>query len=185
MEGIFGNIFYLIPIAFIIAIRILNARNKQSRKPPPKAPINKPASEEPKNRPEGRRGLIEELLLRAEEAQKRLYNKEREETNIPPQVQQVPASAGSVEVKKKKLPKKQPVKQPVKQPASFPAEAPKTMAFYEQANEKTQEVQSGEESRRTGQQIDWTSQIGLFLKNLTPLQQAVVWSEILGQPKGY
>jgi hypothetical protein len=157
MEGIFENIQILIPLALFIAFRVIRAKNKQT-------------NQQQKKTSEERR---DELIKKIKEAQRipeyRKALTEDTEIYIPPKPSQKPKTAA----------KPAPVR-----PAAKRAEEKKI-------NRPTAEVKTQEKLfTEIKTQIDQTPaaphslKTGFSLHSLTPLQQAVVWSEILGQPKG-
>ena len=159
MEGLFNNILYLIPIAFFIAIRILNAKNRQSGKSQQKNPSGKPAG-----------GGLGELIKQIQEVQKnpdyRGGKVEAREVDIPSVAPRRTAGSNKPGEPKKNSPvqKKQTVEY---RPITPDIGAPGKMTAPKQP--------AAPQSKKTG----------ILPQGLTPLQQAVVWSEILGQPKSF
>jgi len=163
MEEIFGNIFYLIPIALIIVFRIINAKNKQNKQQQQK-PGGKPASG----------GLLEELIRKVNEAeQKSSYERKYESREVYPAAQRTSAGRPG-ELKKKK-----PVKKPTAENQYF---IPQESSSLSAALAKTADINAAKTV--IPEQRSPHLQTGVSIQDLTPLQQAVVWSEILGKPKG-
>jgi hypothetical protein len=174
MRGLFDNISILIPIALLIALRIINAKSKQNKKNQQK----KPAGE----------NLKKELIRRIQEAQRnpdyRGGKAEAREVMIPSVVpQKVPP--------KKTVPAKKEIK---KSNAAFPVENPieakplrqSTVPIYSAEPERRGfPPDNADQDKAAVQKVVAASQSGepALLRNLPPLQQAVVWAEILGQPK--
>jgi len=159
MDEVFSNILYLIPIAFFIAVRIIGARNKQSGK-----------EQQQKKDSEG----LGDLLQKIREAQENpAYSKALTEDRgvyIPPRT---PAARKPEPKKKpaKKAAKKQTAPSSTRQSAVQTAIAEEAMAKNAAAFAKKDPA--AQASGLSGIRPGWT-----------PLQQAVVWSEILGAPKG-
>jgi len=158
MDEVFSNILYLIPIAFFIAIRIIGARNKQSGK------------EQRNKDSEG----LGDLLKKIREAQENpAYSKALTEDRgvyIPPRT---PAPAKKPEQKKKqakKAAKKAPIMVSTRQSAVQTSIA--EVALAKNAVASAKKDPAAQASGLLGMRPGWT-----------PLQQAVVWSEILGAPK--
>jgi len=164
MDEIFSNILYLIPIAFFIAIRIIGARNKQSGK-----------EQQQKKEDEGMRSLLKKIREAQENpAYGRALTEDRG-VFIPPRS---PAPAKQPEQKKKAV--KQAAKKPAKKqtaPSSARQSAVQTSiaetALAKNAAASAKKDPAAQASGLSGIRPGWT-----------PLQQAVVWSEILGAPKG-
>ena len=158
MEGLFNNILYLIPIAFFIAIRILNAKSKQSGKTQQKNPSSKPVA-----------GGLGELIKQIQEAQKnpdyRGGKVEAREVDIPSVAPRRTAGSNKPGEPKKNKPV------PKKPDAAYSSAIPVNASS---SGDSTQKETAGQKT---------ASQAGILPQGLTPLQQAVVWSEILGQPK--
>jgi len=173
MDDIVGNIFYLIPIALMIALRVINGKNKQARNQQRKPPAGDLARKtpEPRTNPE--------------------YSKqsaEAREVYTPPAAPRAkPASSTKpVAVKKPAKPAIKPVPKVIKG-AKKPVPSDVVSASYENVP-----VQSAAVSDRDIRTVPAAQNaVSAALRNLQagisglpPLQQAVVWSEILGQPKG-
>ena len=168
MEGLFGNILYLIPIAFFIAIRILNAKSRQSGKTQQKKPAGKPIG-----------GGLGELIKQIQEVQRnpdyRGGKVEAREVDIPSVAPR--RTTGS---NKPGEPKKNNTVQK-KQTVNYRPIAPDTEPLSEIKN---QTGTPGQKTPAVNQRAAPLSvKTGILPQGLTPLQQAVVWSEILGQPK--
>ena len=177
MEGLFENIRFLIPLALIIAVQVVRARNARTKHQQKKS------------------GGLGELIKKIQEAQANPeYGKaltEATEVYIPPKPAQqaktakkpipkpIRQPARPIEVKKanKNLPKKQLAQSELKTKYSEAAEA--KVSRYISSEEDTRG-----DSAAAASVTQHSLQTGLSLQGLTPLQQAVVWSEILGQPKG-
>ncbi|MCL1929430.1 MAG: hypothetical protein FWG07_11650 [Treponema sp.] len=170
MRGLFENIQFLIPLALIIAVQVIRARNAQDKKQQKKT------------------GGLGELIKKIQEAQQNPeYGKaltEATEVYIPPKPQQQPRAA------------RKPISKHVRPPAR-PVEAKRvhksSVKTQFSQNEATgygklsSEEKSNIDSVTTAQVkpvAQQSLQTGLSLQGLTPLQQAIVWSEILGPPKG-
>jgi hypothetical protein len=187
MDELFANLRFLIPIAFIIAIRILNARQRQVKK-------------------EQQKKSTGELTGKIQEAQKNpAYAKaltEDTEVYIPPAGQPRPAPAWP-DTRKKAAMKKPAAKTLPKSPPP-PKYGAYHSAFPETVSVKEASGSVSEESERRGPEntvtavaqhtgVNAVSSVGQKIilpgihdtppGNLTPLQQALVWSEILGAPR--
>ena len=168
MDELFSNVLYLIPVAFFIALRLISAKNKQ-------------AGNQQKKKSSG------ELVKKIHEAQTNpAYGKaltEAREVYIPSVASREAAPARQIkkpgEVKKAKKPAAPipPKKSAFK--SSFPETAP---ANIPQSTSTSGTVSARMEAKETSAATDLQALIAR--PGLTPLQQAVVWSEILGQPKG-
>jgi len=161
MDEVFNNILYLIPIAFFIAIRIIGARNKQSGK-----------EQQQKKEDEGMRDLLKKIR----EAQENpAYSKALTEDRgvfIPPRTPAPPARKPEQKKKPaKKAAKKAPLMVSTRQSAVQTSIAEAAIAKDAAASAKKDPA--AQASGLSGIRPGWT-----------PLQQAVVWSEILGAPKG-
>ena len=161
MRGLIENIQFLIPLALIIAFRIMRSKNAQAKKQ------QKKTSEE-------RRG---ELVRKIKEAQR-----------IPEYRKASPQQARGAQ--KSQAGARQPAK-PVKPlPKTPPKRSEYKPLFPETVEVKTHEqfpIETKSDIAAAAQVTPATppsSQTGFSLQGLSPLQQAVVWSEILGQPKG-
>jgi len=163
MRGLFDNILYLIPIALFIAFRIIGAKNKQSGKPPQKRPSTKQAD-----------GGLGELVKKIQEAQKNPdYNGGRMEARE----LYIPSVTSQKTVSKKPAAAKKPEKKPASTPVSKNVEKIVPLQSSIKSDEETQTVPAAQKTAPLQ-----NLQVGIA--GLSPLQQAVVWSEILGQPKG-
>ena len=157
MEGIFGSILYLIPIALFIALRIINAKNKQNKKPPQRTPSGRPVPEED----------LGELIRQIKENKQPSHWEVNTESQIPSAAPRTVVPKKPVGIKKKK-----PV---IKQAAEYRPNVPDTsMSSIKTQIETTAPV---------AEQLTTKPETGILLQGLPPLQQAVVWAEILGQPK--
>ena len=154
MKGIIENLQFLIPIALLIVFRIVKAKSEDSKKQ------QKSSS-----------GGLGELVKKIQEAQNNPdYSKaltRDTEVYIPPK---------SFEAKPVQKPK--PVRPPAKTKKVNKVNKPLPKALLEEQKEPIQTV-----AVRSATETPKPVQSGFSLQNLTPLQQAVVWSEILGQPK--
>ena len=169
MDDLVNNIVYLIPIAFFIAIRIIGAKNKQ-------------AGDQQKKDSTG------ELIKKTHEAQTNpAYRKALEEARevyIPsvasrearPVMVQQPKKPGEVKKKAKKPPAAPPKKDGFKSIFPETADIKVSESSAETAAAKTKDTSAA----KTVQDL----QSLITGPGRTPLQQAVVWSEILGQPRG-
>jgi hypothetical protein len=153
MRGILENIQILIPIALIIAFRIIRARNKAGKKQ------QKPAKG------------IGDFIKKIQDAQK---NQETKHVSGRP-------AARTTAVKKpnKPLPKKQPHHSGYK--PIFP-EAAESIGQPKISSENIAKIEVSADDNARVSSIAPAS--GFSLKDLPSLQQAVLWSEILGEPKG-
>ncbi|MDR2553737.1 MAG: hypothetical protein LBD31_11320 [Treponema sp.] len=147
MDELFSNILYFIPIAFIIAIRFINARNKQQQKPPPKPPV-KTYSSGPADRSAGQ-------VLPWPDTRQSAVKK-------PPAVKKIAAA------KRTAVPQKTGSLVPKTDGAGSLAE----QLFQPAGAVLPAAADSASEALPL-----------LPSKKLTPLQQALVWSEILGPPR--
>jgi hypothetical protein len=179
MDELFGNLIYLIPIAIVIFRVISAAKGQQKNKQQQKTASG-------------------ELVKKIQEAQKNpAYGKaltEATEIFIPPTPQPKPAQAPPWPDTKKKPAVKKPVKTTVKAPPVQPpqGEYRSLLAeiFPENAaagtNPAVQPVASNisPSKQAAGPTAGLTSgSLPGGSIHLTPLQQALVWSEILGAPK--
>lgn len=169
MEWIIENIRILIPIALFIAFRIVRAKNAESKKQQ-----KKPA------------GGMGELVKTIREAQNNPdYRKalaEDTEIFIPPKVQQKTAQR----------PKSVPVRQAEtkKVNKTVPKHSEYKSIFPEESEFKADSLPSEIKVDTAAAQVtsvaaSSTSKADISLQGLPPLQQAVVWAEILGQPKAF
>ena len=163
MEGIFGSILYLIPIALFIAIRVINAKNKTNKKPPQR-PEGRPVPEED----------LGELIRQIKENKKQPAHWEvnTEARTIPSAVPRATVPKKPVGIKKKK-----PVIKQTVEPSQFMSDNTSLSGI------KTQTETSDQKTLTAKQRTSPISETGILLQGLSPLQQAVVWAEILGQPK--
>ena len=175
MEDLFGNIFYLIPIALVIAFRIINARNRNARRNQQQQQKKTSSEQQPVS------GGLGELIRKIQEAEDYPeHTKTGKESYRPhwetkPVVVQSGKPGGKKRPSEKKLSSKIPSGS-ILSDASFVGNE-KTFA-QASAVKKTKTVPAAA-VQNTGLQ---TLQAGV--SGLSPLQQAVVWSEILGKPKG-
>ena len=161
MRGLIENIHFLIPLALIIAFRIMRAKNAGTKKQ------QKKTSEERRS----------ELVRKIKEAQR-----------IPEYRKASPQQARGAQ--KPQTGARQAARPVKPSPRTPPKRSEYKPLFPETAEVKTQEqLPSKTKSDVTAAAqvtpvVSPSSQTGFSLQGLTPLQQAVVWSEILGQPKG-
>ncbi|MDR0448549.1 MAG: hypothetical protein LBH07_07760 [Treponema sp.] len=158
MDELFNNILYLIPIALFVALRIANTKNKQDKKQQQKKTSG-------------------ELIRKIREAQNnpdfgKALPKSPVEVFFPPR------EAGQKPVVGKKAIKKKPVVIPPVPKPSFYNEVSADSAIFGQVMTKTNE------SAVQAAASDVMQPFQTGISGLTPLQQALVWSEILGLPKG-
>ena len=178
MEELFGNILYLIPIALILSFRILNAKKNQARKQQQQQEQQKQkqtggdtAAEKPSVF-----GGLGELIKKVQELENEPnYGKTGKESYRPHwETRPVLEQPGK---KKKVTPKKSAVRMPSADqsvsvfPDTLAGETKLTPAAIIPAA-PVQAAVSGFELLQTR------------LSGKPPLQQAVIWTEILGQPKG-
>ena len=164
MRGLIENIQILIPIALFIAFRIIRSRSEAAKKQQKKT------------------GGLGELIKKIQEAQQNPdYGKaltEDTEVYIPP----------------KPLPQKKTAKKPqpktVRQTKKPPGHSeykplfPETAKTPEQLSSETKVDSVVSVAARAASVAATSSRAGISLQGLTSLQQAVIWSEILGPPKG-
>ena len=164
MERLFENIQFLIPLALFIAFRVMRARNAEAKKQQKK-----------------QSGGLGELIKKIQEAQQNPeYGKaltEATEVYIPPKP-----------LPQKKAAKK-PIPKPVRQTKKPTGHSEYKPLFPETAKTETHDQLSSETKVDSvvsvaARAASTSSRAGLSLQGLTPLQQAIVWSEILGPPKG-
>jgi hypothetical protein len=178
MEDVFNNLLIFIPVAFLIAVRIINARNKQSKR-------NRESADDTA-------GGLGELIKKIKELQDDPGYDDNRADAREYRPQGAPAGLDQPHWETKPVPVRQ------------PAKASTTAGYSSAAKKKTKKPSSGFASgggynspfpdtagaglpseiknEPTAQKISPDVQTR---KELTPLQQAVVWSEILGQPKGF
>jgi hypothetical protein len=152
MERIFSNLLVLIPIAFVIALRIIGAQNKQKQKQNPNKPVQRSDS-----------GPFPPKFNTT--AAKQFNTAGR--TGQQPGVKKAPAKKTA---QKKKLPQSSPVPTGglTAQDLSRLSAAQKTPQADVQPTEQQPAI------------VRLTELQGKF----TPLQMGVIWSEILGPPRG-
>jgi hypothetical protein len=150
MEGLFDNIFYLIPIAFFIAIRIINARNAGGRN-----------SQKEKSSAD-----LGELVKKIQEA----GNPARQPSH------KKPVYGKAVEAQKKST--KKPAVKVSSGLSNYRSAFPDATAGEDVSGQRDAAGKTKSDKAASGPQT------GIVKPGLTPLQQAVVWAEILGQPKG-
>jgi hypothetical protein len=167
MRGLIENIQLLIPLALFLAYRIIKAKNAETKKQQKQS------------------GGLGELIKKIQEAQSNPeYSKSLTEDTqiyIPPKV---PPQARAAQ-KPKAMPARQPAR-PVKPVPKKPAAQGVYKPSFPETIKVNEQLPSGTKSDAAAAQVSAASslQTGFSLQGLTPLQQAVVWSEILGQPKG-
>jgi hypothetical protein len=158
VRGIFDNISILIPVALFIAFRVIGAMNRQNKK-------NQGGNPQPR---EARPPAVPQ------------------KPSVVPQKPPAKPPAKKPPALKKQIPVKQEIKKAVKHLSEAkPAEAPYIEAAYKtqtavplSASVKSEaDIQKAAEVSRPGRAV-------AFIQKLPPLQQAVIWSELLGQPKG-
>jgi len=169
MRGLFENIQILIPLALFIAFRIMRARSAEAKKQQKK-----------------QSGGLGELIKKIQEAQSNPeYGKaltEATEVYIPPKPQQQPKAARKPTPKPVRPPARTvEIKKVHKPSAKTPLSQSDAKVFDKLSSEEKTKIDSVAQVAPVAQQ---SLQAGLSLQGLTPLQQAIVWSEILGPPKG-
>ena len=170
MKGLIENIQLLIPLALFIAYRIMRSRNADTKKEQKK-----------------QSGGLGELIKKIQEAQNNPdYSRsltEDTEIYIP---SKVPQQARGVQKPKSGI--RQPARPAKPLPKKQSVHSKYKPLFPENAEDKTyKQLPSGLISDTAAQVTSVAQQslqTGFSLQDLTPLQQAVVWSEIIGQPKG-
>ena len=183
MDELFSNIFYLIPVALFIALRIMNAKK----------------TEQKKQQQQQQKKISEELVKKIHEAQTNpTYGRaltEDTEVYIPSVVTQ---DGRQVLVKQLRKPAKTKKSSGAIQPkhAELKSSIQKTFMPEESFDSAVSRRQTPAENvsktlaakeTKTLPAAQTTSGIQNIVSRpeLTPLQQAVVWAEILGQPKGF
>ena len=155
MEETFGNILYFIPIALVITFRIINARNKNARK------------QEQQKKSTG------ELIRKIKETENDSSYSKTSESNRPHwETGEIREIKPGKQVKKSSTAVKKPAKIPPRKSAALPSHTTTADIFTQipaAAEAKTVPAAEPQQKLQAG---------------MTPLQQAVVWSEILGPPKG-
>jgi hypothetical protein len=170
MRGLFENIQFLIPLALFIAFRIIRSKSEAAKKQQKKT------------------GGLGELIKKIQEAQQNPeYGKsltEATEVYIPPRPQQQPKAARKPTPKPvcptARLAEAKKIHKPL---AATPFSQSEAAGYGKLSSEEKSNIDSVTTAQVTpvAQQ---SLQAGLSLQGLTPLQQAIVWSEILGPPKG-
>ena len=172
MDTILENIQILIPIALFIAFRIIRSKSEQAKKQQKKASDQKREElvrkiKEAQRVPEYRKALTEDTLV---------YIPPKPSAQPKAGAKPAPARPAARRVEEKKInkPKAELKSAEVKIQERLPSEI------------KTQidQTASAAADQRPASTASHSLKTGFSLQGLSPLQQALVWSEILGQPKG-
>ena len=180
MEDLFGNIFYLIPVALFVALRLVGSRKANNKNQPQNRQQQQDRPQQQKRKSPGGplKEIHDELIRKIQEAQRNPdYAEGRTEAREVYIPSVAPKEARQVSVQRPRKPGE--VKK-VKKPSVV---MPQTVIPAER--EITESVTPAAKETKVTPVAQTTSvQTAEIKKELTQLQQAVVWAEILGQPKG-
>jgi ATP-dependent protease Clp ATPase subunit len=157
MKDLFENILYLIPIAFVIVVRIINARNKS----------NQQQQQQQQQGQESTREMGEILRRYREEEPRPMFERQAMEEMLP--------RTRTPDERKQKAAKKAVSKPAPKKPLSETASGALSGALHAAVAEPAVAAAAG---------VGGTAVTRLpVFANMPRIQQAVVWAEILGHPK--
>jgi len=181
MEELFGNIVYLIPIALILSFRILNARKNQARKQQQQQQQQQQKQQKQTGGDAGDEkpsvfGGLGELIKKVQELENEPnYGKTGKESYRPHWETKPVLEQPS---QKKKVTQK---KSAVRLPSTDQSVSvfPNTLAGETKPTPAATIPAASVQAAISGLEL---FQAGISKK--PPLQQAVIWAEILGEPKG-